>query len=484
MARLLRVPAISAGASEAVLATWPLAENVPYAATDVIATVETEKAVVDIEAEEDGVILRRLVGEGANVAVGQPIALLGAPGEPAGDIDEMLRAHGVAAGPPPAAPTAPAAPAAPAGSPVSSAPSAGSPASGADLVRAAPAGNGQPQGPGPHDAEQAGALQAGALRAGAQRIFVSPLARRLARDSALDLRAIAGTGPNGRIMRRDVEQAMRAIGRAPAAATGWLAEPALQPSPAVTTGTAEGAAAGWPTPVAPAAPPAAAGHTAIAHSRVRQAIASRLTESKRTVPHFYLSGSARAGKLLRLRAELNDGTSPVRVSVNDLVVKAVARAHQLVPAMNVIWTPEALLSYSSVDVGVAVASPRGRVTPGLRSAARYPISALSAAVADLVDRAGAGRLQQRELEGGTTCVTNLGMFGVEEFSAIINPPQSSIIAVGAIHDAPVVKKGKLGVGAVMRVTLSVDHRAADGTTAAEWMKAFVALIEHPAQILA
>ena len=447
MARLLRVPAISAGASEAVLATWPLAENVPYAAADVIATVETEKAIVDIEAEEDGVILRRLVGEGANVAVGQPIALLGAPGEAAGDIDEMLRAQGVA----PAA-------AAPAGSPVSSPPSAGSPASGADLVRAAPAGNGQRQGPGPHrDAEQAGAQ-----RAGTQRIFVSPLARRLAREGALDLRAIAGTGPNGRIMRRDVEQAMRAVGPAPAAP--------LTAAPQTAA------------PLAAALAPA--GHTAIAHSRVRQAIASRLTESKRTVPHFYLSGSARAGKLLRLRAELNEGTGPARVSVNDLVIKAVARAHQLVPAMNVIWTPEALLSYDSVDIGVAVASPRGLVTPVLRAAERYPVSALAVAVADLVDRAGAGRLQQRELEGGTTCVTNLGMFGVEQFSAIINPPQSSILAVGAIHDAPVVKKGKLGVGAVMRVTLSADHRAIDGATAAEWMKAFVALIEHPAQILA
>lgn len=447
MARLLRVPAISAGASEAVLATWPLAENVPYTAADVIATVETEKAIVDIEAEEDGVILRRLVGEGANVAVGQPIALLGAPGEAAGDIDEMLRAQGVA----PAA-------AAPAGSPVSSPPSAGSPASGADLVRAAPAGNGQRQGPGPHrDAEQAGAQ-----RAGTQRIFVSPLARRLAREGALDLRAIAGTGPNGRIMRRDVEQAMRAVGPAPAAP--------------------QTAAPQTAAPLAAALAPA--GHTAIAHSRVRQAIASRLTESKRTVPHFYLSGSARAGKLLRLRAELNEGTGPARVSVNDLVIKAVARAHQLVPAMNVIWTPEALLSYDSVDIGVAVASPRGLVTPVLRAAERYPVSALAVAVADLVDRAGAGRLQQRELEGGTTCVTNLGMFGVEQFSAIINPPQSSILAVGAIHDAPVVKKGKLRVGAVMRVTLSADHRAIDGATAAEWMKAFVALIEHPAQILA
>jgi pyruvate dehydrogenase E2 component (dihydrolipoamide acetyltransferase) len=222
----------------------------------------------------------------------------------------------------------------------------------------------------------------------------------------------------------------------------------------------------------------------VPHSRARQAIAARLTESKQTVPHFYLDGIARAGKLLRLRAQLNDGTRPARVSVNDLVLKAVARAHQLVPAMNVIWTPEAMLSYESVDIGIAIASPRGLVTPVLRSVEQYTISALAAVAADLVERAAAGRLQQRELEGGSTSVTNLGMFGVERFSAIINPPQSSILAVGAVHDAAVVTNGRLRAGSVMRVTLSVDHRAIDGATAAEWMKAFVSLIEHPVQILA
>jgi pyruvate dehydrogenase E2 component (dihydrolipoamide acetyltransferase) len=209
-----------------------------------------------------------------------------------------------------------------------------------------------------------------------------------------------------------------------------------------------------------------------------------MTESKQTVPHFYVAGSARADKLVQLRAELNDGPGSVRVSVNDLVIKAVARAHQLVPAMNVIWTPEALLCYHAVDIGVAIASPRGLVTPVLRSVEQASVSTLAAAVADLADRAASGRLQQRELEGGTTCVSNLGMFGVEEFGAIINPPQSSILAVGAVHDAPVVERGELRVGSVLRVTLSADHRAVDGTTAAEWMKAFVGLIEHPVQVLA
>jgi pyruvate dehydrogenase E2 component (dihydrolipoamide acetyltransferase) len=270
-------------------------------------------------------------------------------------------------------------------------------------------------------------------------------------------------------MRRDIEQAIRT------SQAGADQKLAIAPVPAAAGVASQHG-------LARAAEPAR--YTAVPHNRMRQAIAARLTESKQTVPHFYLDGSARAGKLLRLRAELNDGARPARVSVNDLVVKAVARAHQLVPAMNVTWTPEAMLSYESVDIGIAIASPRGLVTPVLRSVEQYTISALAAAAADLVERAAAGRLQQRELDGGSTSVTNLGMFGVERFSAIINPPQSSILAVGAVHDAPVVTKGRLRPGSVMQVTLSVDHRAIDGATAAEWMKAFVSLIEHPVQILA
>ena len=406
MAHLLRVPEIAAGSTEAVLATWPVAENSSYSATDVIATVETAKAVIDIEAEENGVILRRLVSEGADVAVGQPIAILGAPGESAENIEAELRAQGITP----------------------------------DAL--------ETPDPGPAPA---------AANGNRQRIFISPIARRLARAADLDLRDVSGTGPNGRIMRRDVERAVRA---------GVDDQPQAPPE----------------TPAAVTAPEPAA-YTEVPHSRVRRAIATRLTESKQTVPHFYVSGSARAGKLLRLRAELNEGSSPVRVSLNDLVIKAVAHAHQLVPAMNVTWTPDAVRSFASVDVGIAIASPRGLVTPVLRSVQSSGITAVAAAVGDLVERAGSGRLQPPELEGGTTAVTNLGMFGAENFAAIINPPQSSILAVGAIHRAPVVKKGKLAVGSVMQVTLSVDHRAVDGTTAAEWMRAFVSLIQHPAQIL-
>jgi pyruvate dehydrogenase E2 component (dihydrolipoamide acetyltransferase) len=265
-------------------------------------------------------------------------------------------------------------------------------------------------------------------------------------------------------MRRDVERAVRAVAADQAEGPPQL--PQVPPGPpAAETGSAS------------------ADYREVPHSRIRRAIASRLTESKQPVPHFYLSGRARAGRLLRLRAELNEGTNPVRISLNDLVIKAVARAHQLVPAMNVIWTPDAVRSFISVDVGVAIASPRGLVTPVLRSVDRSGIAAIAAATSDMVERAGSGRLAPRELEGGTTTVTNLGMFGVQSFAAIINPPQSSILAVGAVHRAPVVKKGKLAVGSVMEVTLSVDHRAVDGSTAAEWMRAFVATIQHPTQIL-
>jgi pyruvate dehydrogenase E2 component (dihydrolipoamide acetyltransferase) len=473
MARLLRIPEVATGSTDAVLTTWSLAENVPYQAADVIATLETAKAVVDIEADEDGVILRRLVGEGTNVEAGQPIAVIGQPGELAADIEELLRTQtGAGAAGSAGIPASPAV-ATPAGNPAAT----GAPGSAGGLI---PSGDPEPASAaanGGNGVDPRRGLQEAA------RIFISPLARRLARDGGLDLQAITGTGPGGRIMRRDVEEALRAVSTESVAHVGEASPTpaaALAPS-AAPVPSAQAAAA--PAP-APAGAEEAARYTAVPHTRVRQAIASRLAESKQSVPHFYVSGSLRADRLLRLRAELNDGSSAARVSVNDLVIKAVARAHQLVPAMNVIWTPDALHSFDSVDIGVAIASPRGLVSPVVRSVERQSISALAATVADVIERARIGRLQQRELDGGTTCVTNLGMFGVEQFSAIINPPQSSILAVGAVHDAPVVKHGKLRVGKSMCVTLSADHRAVDGTTAAEWMRAFVALVEHPAQILA
>jgi pyruvate dehydrogenase E2 component (dihydrolipoamide acetyltransferase) len=416
MASILRMPEVAANAVEAILQSWPIAANTAYAAADVIATVETEKAVVDVEAETDGVILKTLVPEGAEVQVGDPIALIGAPGEKPADLDAVLAELGLS-GPAPVPVPVP------------------------DRPAAIGAG-------------------AGAGTSNGSRVFSSPLARRLAKEAGLRFETISGSGPNGRIIRRDVEAAIR--------------NQATSPAPPVPPKRVD-------PPKAPAGT-AAQSFTDVPHSRVRAAAASRLTESKQTIPHFYLRGTAHVGKLLKLRRQLNEG--PVRISVNDLVIKAAARAHLLVPAMNVIWTPDAVRSFSSVDVSVAIATERGLVTPVLRSVERLTLSSVSTTVKDFVERARAGRLRQDELEGGTFSVTNLGMFGTEDFGAIINPPQAAILAVGAVRQEPVVKNGKLKAGTVMRVTLSVDHRPIDGAVAAEWMSVFLSLLENPVQILA
>jgi pyruvate dehydrogenase E2 component (dihydrolipoamide acetyltransferase) len=212
-------------------------------------------------------------------------------------------------------------------------------------------------------------------------------------------------------------------------------------------------------------------------------IATRLTESKQTVPHFYLRATIDAGRLLALRAELNDGAEQP-VSVTDLLIKAVARAHTLVPELNVTWSADAVRRYATVDIGIAVATDRGVLTPVLRGVETMPVTAVARAAAALAERARAGRSGQAELVGGSVTVTNLGMFGTEEFAAIINPPQAAILAVGAVRDEPVVRDGALCAGKVMRVTLSVDHRPVDGVAAARWLREFVSLIEKPLRILA
>jgi pyruvate dehydrogenase E2 component (dihydrolipoamide acetyltransferase) len=412
VAELLRMPEIATGTNEAVLSSWSVAENSTVAVSDVIAVVETAKAVVDVEAEMGGTILRLLVAPGAEVETGAPIALVAGPGEQVGDIDAVLRELGLAADP--VALEVPEAATTPAPPPV------------------------QVEVPAPRNG----------------RVFASPLARRLAREAGLAVEAITGTGPNGRIVRRDVEKA---------------ASDRPAPAPAATA------------PAMPAADGAA--YVEVPHSRLRRLVASRLTESKTTAPHFYLRASVRADSLLALRAELNDGAE-VRVSVNDLLLKAVGRAHVQVPALNVTWTPDAVRQWRSVDVSVAVATDNGLVTPVVRSVDQLSVTALAQTVRDLAERARAGRLQQHELEGGSISVTNLGMYGTEEFAAIINPPQASILAVGAARQEPVVVDGRLEVATVLRLTLSVDHRPVDGVVAAQWMAALVTLLEHPARVLA
>lgn len=442
MPRLLRMPEVAAGAAEAVLAEWLVAERAEFAAAETLATVETDKAMVDVEADDAGVLLTTLVAPGAHVEVGAPIALLGQPGEVVPDIGAVLADLGVDAPARAAESATPAA--APAPSVTSAPPATASPAAAAPS--AAPPAAAAPAGPG-----------------GNGRVFASPLARKIARQSGVAVETITGTGPGGRILRRDVEAAVAAHAAAPPAA----APPAAAPVAAA--------------PAAGAEPPRGGD---IPHSRQRRAIAARLTESQQTVPHFYLRATVRAGRLLALRAEINSGLDDgARVSLNDLLVKAVAAAHQRVPEMNVIWTPDAVRTFATVDVAVAVATDRGLVTPVLRDVTAQTITQVAAHTRDLAARARDGQLRQHELDGGTISVSNLGMYGVEEFAAIINPPHAAILAAGAVRDEPVVEDGAVIPGKVMTVTLSVDHRPVDGVIAARWLAALRELLENPLRVL-
>ena len=402
MPELLRMPEVATGTDEAHLSAWAVAENQPYAATDVIVHVETAKAAVDVEAEADGVILKTLVSSGTDVQVGDPIALIGRPGESVADIDAELARLGV----------------------------------GGDAT---------------------------AAHSGKERLFASPIARRLAKDARLELEQLTGTGPGGRIVRSDVTRAIAQ--RTP-------------PQPEVLD-----ASALVPMPTPSAQPQAGDSWREEPHTKLRQFIATRLTESKATIPHFYLRASIRADRLLKLRAQLNDAL-PVRVSVNDLILKAVATAHTQVPDVNVAWTETGLRHYTSVNLGIAIASPKGLVTPVVASVERLSIGTLAETTRDLARRAAEGRLKQAELEGGTSTVSNLGMYGTEEFTAIINPPQSSILAVGAARPEPDVSRhGTVKVRTKIRVVLSVDHRAVDGALAAQWMSAFRDTVETPLRLL-
>jgi pyruvate dehydrogenase E2 component (dihydrolipoamide acetyltransferase) len=425
MARVLRMPAVAANAVEAVLSDWPVPVNTPFAAGDAIVTVETEKAVVDVPADADGVILAILVQAGTAVEIGAPIALLGERGEVIEDLEAALAGLGLVSEHRPS-----------------------TPAAGGDRPVAAPS-----------PAEPV-VVQAGG------RIFSSPLARRLAKAAGLTIADLVGTGPGGRIVRRDIERAIEARTASAGRSAG---------DRHVGVASVE---------AAPAAPPMpAAGYEDVPHTRMRRAIADRLTQSVRVAPHFFVSGTARVDALLELRTRLN-GYGRETVTINDLIVLAAAHAHVLVPAMNVLWMPDAVRRFSGVDVAVAVRTDRGLVTPVLRGVDRMTVSAVAAAGRDLVSRARSGRLLEDELVGGTLTVTNLGALGTEAFAAIINPPQSAILAVGAAREEAVVRAGALEVGRVIHVTLSVDHRPIDGAVAAEWMAAFLTLLEEPLRILA
>lgn len=428
MATLIRMPEVLANSEEAAIQTWLVALGDDVTVGVPLAEVETEKATVEYAAEAEGTVLRLLVEAGLPVTVGTPIAILGEKGE---NIDDLL-------GESPAAPTAGTTPThTPAreseGTPVASAPSA---------------------------------PDASRTSTGSERRFVSPLVRRLVRERDLDLLGVAGTGPGGRIVRRDVE--------------------GLKPKRALaTTAPAEAVAATAPVVVAapaPVAPAEDAGGTDIPHTAMRKAIARRLTLSKSTVPHFYLVADCRVDKLLALRRTVNSSGS-IKVSLNDFVVKAAAGAFQDVPEANATWGETAIRRHDTVDISIAVGIDGGLVTPVLRSAHTLSLTEVSRSITDLAKRAREGKLRQQELEGGSFAISNLGMYGITEFSAIINPPQSAILAVGLARVVPVVNDGAIAVGTVMTVTLSADHRVLDGVLAAQWLGAFVKRIENPISIV-
>ena len=410
------MPALSPTMTEGNLAKWLKREGDAVHSGDVLAEIETDKATMEVEAADDGTIGRILVPEGAQgIKVNAPIALLLSEGE-----DRSVLAN--VAGPAASAATAP---------PAAEIPPAGPPAA---------AKNGQER-----------------------RIFVSPLARRMAEQAGLDLAMIAGTGPQGRIVKADVEAALTEARAAPA-----IARPAAPPSLSKERVLA---LAGNP-------PYAERPLTAM-----RRVIARRLAESKQSVPHFYMTIDCTIDDLLKTREELNAKSDAYRISVNDFVIRAAALALRRVPAANASWSDEAILEWDAVDIAVAVALDDGLITPIVKAADRKGLATIAQETKDLVARARAGKLRLEEFQGGTFSISNLGMYGVREFAAVINPPHGGILAVGAGEARPVVKNGVLSMATIMSCTLSCDHRVVDGAVGARFLAAFKEFVEDPLTML-
>ncbi|MBX5455182.1 MAG: pyruvate dehydrogenase complex dihydrolipoamide acetyltransferase [Acidobacteriia bacterium] len=450
MATNILMPALSPTMTEGTLARWLKKEGDKISPGDVIAEIETDKATMEVEAVDEGVLGKILVPDGtAGVKVNEPIAVLVAPGEAVPSAP--VRAPAPAEKAPEAAPPAKPAPLVPppAASEAATAPTASAPAAPAKAAASA-AGNGQ--------------------ASPAERIFASPLARRMALQAGLDLRGLKGSGPQGRIIKADIEAALQARKAAPAAAPAAAAPSAPAP-----------AAAKAPTPVL-------APHTLLPHTNMRKIIARRLTEAKQQIPHFYLSIDVEVDALLKLRAELNakspkEGPNAYKLSVNDLIIKAAALTLRRVPKVNASYTDEGIALYSDVDISVAVAIPDGLITPIIRKADQKGLAAISNEMKDLSVRARAGKLKLEEFQGGSFSISNLGMYGIREFAAVINPPQGAILAVGTAEQRAVVKNGSLAIATMMTCTLSVDHRVVDGALGAEWLKEFKAIVEEPLSLM-
>ena len=450
MAIKITMPALSPTMEEGNLAKWLVKEGDKVSAGDVIAEIETDKATMEVEAVDEGIVAKLVVAGGTEgVKVNALIAVLAEDGE---DVAEAAKAASGDA--PAAAPKAEAAPAA-APAPVAAAPAATPAPAAAPAPVAAPAAKGE-------------------------RLFASPLARRIAKEAGVELSAVSGTGPHGRIVRKDVEAAIASGVKAPAAAT----PSAAAPQAAVASGASDEATLKMFEE---------GSYELVPHDGMRKTIARRLMESKLTVPHFYLTIDCELDALLALRAQLN-AAAPViktekgevpayKLSVNDLVIKATALALRDIPEANVSWTDAGMVKHKHSDVGVAVSIPGGLITPIVRGAETKALSAISNEMKDLAKRARDRKLKPSEYQGGTTSVSNLGMFGVKDFAAIINPPHATIFAVGAGEQRAVVKNGELAVANVMSVTLSTDHRAVDGALAAELAKVFKNYIENPLSLL-
>ena len=442
MADVVRMPSILAGADEASISKWLVEIGGAVVIGEPLAELETEKAIVEYSAEVSGILGRIIVQEGNAGEIGAPIAVVIADGEGDAEMDAALGNDAAAV-----VPT------------VAEATVAEATVAEATVAKIASVPVVVPVPLAAISLPIATAVAvAPTVISYEERTFATPLARKVAKDKALDLSVVHGSGPGGRIVRRDLESLTAAI--------PTTSVTAVSAAPVVRSGA----------PSVPVAP------TLIPHTGMRKAIARRLTESKSTVPHFYLTADCNVDALFALRTQIN-AASTVRVSVNDLIVKAIACAFVEVPAANVTWTDEGMLQHSSIDISVAVSTKGGLLTPVLRDVANLTITAVTIQIKELVAKAREKRLRQDELEGGSFAISNLGMFGTQEFSAILNPPQSGILAVGVASQRPVVIDGALAIASVMKVTQSVDHRAVDGALAATWLAAFVRHIESPIGLL-
>jgi pyruvate dehydrogenase E2 component (dihydrolipoamide acetyltransferase) len=461
------MPALSPTMEKGNLAKWLKKEGDPVKTGDVIAEIETDKATMEYEAIEDGTLAKIVVPEGTNdVPVNQLIAVLAQEGEDVkAAVAAAAKAGPVAKAPSTAAPK----PAQPAGSP---APQEAKAPPAAPTPLSAPA---QQRDAGePVRTNGRGLAPTAAPAAG--RIFSSPLARRLAKEAGVEIDRIQGSGPHGRVVARDIAAAREGRGlRAPAAAPAGGPAPMI--APAMTDQQIRALYEDGSYEIVP-------------HDGMRRTIAARLTASVQTIPHFYLTLDCDIGKLLQAREEINatapkdkDSKPAYKLSVNDFVIKALALALQRIPDANVSWTEAGMLKHKHSDIGVAVAMPNGLITPIIRNAESKSLSVISNEMRELAGRARARKLKPQEYQGGTTAVSNLGMYGIKDFTAVINPPHATILAVGAGEERAVVRNGKIEAAHIMSVTMSCDHRAVDGALGAELIGAFKALTENPVMML-